>query len=87
MTYYDDLNDTTIYLDDRSLNPPGVSYTACGCVLPASCEECDGTASERREMWRLPRAERVALERRNRELLAALNAPAPVSREQKGEAA
>lgn len=90
MNYYDDVNDTTIYLDDLptvGASRPGPYSCQCNPTTGASCRECDGTAAEEREMRRLPRAERAALERRNRELLAALNAPAPVSREQKGEAA
>lgn len=87
MSYDDDTPDTWVYFDDMPASRPGVSYSSCGCVLPVSCRVCDGTAAEEREMWRMPRAERVALEIRNRELLAALNAPAPASREQKGEAA
>ena len=87
MNDYDDTPDTFHYFDAMPSAAPVTSFGSCGCALPASCRECDGTAAEEREMRRMPRAERVALEIRNRELLAALNAPASASRDQRGEAA
>ncbi len=69
MNLYPDTPDTTVWLDSIPAGSgPGISYTRCGCVLPASCEDCDGSSAERAEMWRMPRSERLALELRNRRL-------------------
>ncbi len=65
MNPYDDLPDTTVYLPALSSLYSGPGPGVCGCQLPASCDECDGTAQERRDMWRMPRAERRALELAN----------------------
>lgn len=69
MNHYDDTPDTTVYLRPIPAGSgPGVSHLRCGCVLPASCSACNGDDAERAELWRLPRADRVALELRNHRL-------------------
>lgn len=83
MSHYDYLPDTTRYYRPvpAPVSGPGLSSTSCGCVLPASCDDCDGTSAERRDMWRMPRAERIALELAN----ARLTCPA-VLRDDRGAA-
>lgn len=44
---------------------PGVSSSRCGHVLPASCAACDGVEAEEREMWAMPRRDRLALDLAN----------------------
>lgn len=69
MNHYDGVPDTTVYYAPIPAGSgPGVSSLRCGCVLPESCEDCDGTSAERREMWVMPRRDRLALELRNRRL-------------------
>lgn len=69
MNHYDDTPDTTVfYAPIPAGSGPGVSYARCGCVLPNDCSACDGSDAERAELWRMPRAERLALELRNHRL-------------------
>lgn len=71
MNHYDDLPDTTVWLDSAvSSHYAGPGPTACGCnpTYGQSCPGCDGSEAERQDMWRMPRAERVALELRNHRL-------------------
>lgn len=69
MSHYNDLPDTHVYYSPIPAgSDPGISSTRCGCVLPNSCDDCDGTSAERREMWAMPRRDRIALELANRRL-------------------
>lgn len=61
---YDDTPDTWIPLPELSCRDSRPGPGRCGCN-PTFGPACDGQDEERREMWRLPRAERVALELRN----------------------
>lgn len=43
MNHYDDTPDTTVFYEPIPAGSgPGVSYSRCGCVLPASCPACRG---------------------------------------------
>lgn len=69
VTDFFDAPDTWSYPTPPARNSShGLSSLRCGCVLPAACEDCDGTRAERDELWRLPRRDRVAAEVANRRL-------------------
>ncbi len=62
-----DTPDTTVWLPALSSLYSGPGPGVCGCnpTYGDSCAGCDGSDAERRELWRMPRAERRALELRN----------------------
>ena len=63
--------DTTRYLDPTvSSHYAGPGPGVCGCnpTYGQECPACNGEDAERREMWAMPRRDRLALELANREL-------------------